>query len=194
MNAKSVIVLLAAALLGAAAVSIYFAVKGDGTDPASPEIGRIAGERRSELPAEDPDEIEPAPDFTLPMLDGGTFRMSEHEGEVLVVNFWATWCAPCRIEIPDLIEMQSDLGEEGIQIVGISLDHQGQDVVEAFADEAGINYPILLDDGKVAAQFGGVYALPTTIIVDREGMIRRRIPGLVTRQLLTPILRELASG
>lgn len=194
MNMKSAAWLVAAALLGAAAVVVYVAVTGNGDASPAPRIGDVTAERRSALPAADSGEVRPAPDFSLATLDGGSFQLSEHAGEVVVVNFWATWCAPCRIEIPELIEMQSEMGEEGIQIVGISLDHQSRDVVEEFASEVGFNYPILLDDGKVADQFGGVYALPTTIIIDKDGMIRRQIAGLVTKQVLTPILEELSRG
>lgn len=188
---KSVVWLLAAALLGAAVVVIYIAVTGEGAPPAEPRAEVV--ERQ---PASLGEEIEPrpAPDFTLATLDGGSFRMSDQRGKVLVVNFWATWCAPCRIEIPDLIEMQSEMGSDGVQVVGISLDHDGPDAVQDFADEVAFNYPILLDEGEVAAQFGGVYALPTTIIVDRDGMVRHRISGIVTKNLLMPILDELTGS
>lgn len=196
---RSVLWLVAAALLGAAVVTVYFLATGDdGGEASGPTIGdvtaerRQAVERRSSLPAADETEIEPAPDFALPTLAGDRVGLADYEGQVVLVNFWATWCAPCRIEIPDLIEMQSELGDEGVQVLGISLDHQGPEIVQEYADEVGFNYPILLDEGEVANQFGGVYALPTTIIIDREGMIRRRIPGLVTKRLLTPILQELA--
>lgn len=194
MKMKAIAGLVAAAVLGAAAVVIYFAATGSGEAPPAPQIGDVSAEGRAAFPAAGQEDIGPAPDFALPTLNGETFQLSEYAGQVVVVNFWATWCAPCRIEIPDLIEMQSELGDQGVQVVGISLDHQGREVVEEFAEEAGFNYPILLDDGEVAAQFGGVYALPTTIIIDKEGMIRRQIPGLVTKQLLTPMLQDLARG
>ncbi len=194
MKMKATAGLVAAAVLGAAAVIIYFVATGNGDAPPAPQIGDVSAERQAVFSGADQEDLGPAPDFVLPTLDGGSFQLSEYAGQVVVVNFWATWCAPCRIEIPDLIEMQSELGDQGIQIVGISLDHQGREVVQEFAEEAGFNYPILLDDGEVAEQFGGVYALPTTIIIDKEGMIRRQIPGLVTKQLLTPMLQDLAQA
>src|SRR5690606_25202841 len=91
-------------------------------------------------------------------------RMAEQRGKVVLINFWATWCAPCRIEIPDLIELQSEYGTDKLMVVGISLDHDGPETVRRFADEVGFNYPILLDEGDVAMQFGGVYALPTAVV------------------------------
>lgn len=135
---------------------------------------------------------EPAPYFALATLDGETLTLEDLKGNVIVLNFWATWCAPCRVEIPDLIEMQAELGDEGVRFVGISLDHDGVDVVRAYGEEAGFNYPIVMDDGEVADAYGGVYALPTTIVIDRDANVRRRISGLVTTDLLMPILEELA--
>ena len=140
------------------------------------------------------DDKGPAPDFELASLSGEKFRLSAHRGEVVVINFWATWCGPCRIEIPDLIRMQELLRRDGIQFVGISLDEEGKEIVETFAREANFNYPILLDDGSISEKFGGIYALPTTVIVDRKGIIQHRIPGMVTSEYLMPILQEIAKS
>ncbi len=188
---KSVVWILATGLLVAAVAVIYIAMTGERISPVEPNL-EVAGE--TSVLSDDDAEPTPAPDFALPMLDGGEFRMAEQRGKVVLINFWATWCAPCRIEIPDLIELQSEYGTDKLMVVGISLDHDGPETVRRFADEVGFNYPILLDEGDVAMQFGGVYALPTTVVVDREGMVRRRISGIVTKGLLTPILDELASA
>lgn len=136
---------------------------------------------------------ESAPEFRLPTLDGDTLSMADLMGQVVVINFWATWCAPCRVEIPDLIEMQDAMADKGVRFVGIALEADAVDAVRAFADEADFNYPIVLDDGDVADDFGGIYALPTTILIDREGVIVRHIPGLVTRSFLMPLLEDLAA-
>lgn len=136
---------------------------------------------------------EPAPDFRLATLEGDTLAMADLKGQVVVINFWATWCAPCRVEIPDLIEMQEILEDDGVRFVGIVLDADNLDAVQAFADDAKFNYPIALDDGAVTYDFGGVYALPTTILIDRAGVVVRKIPGLVTKNSLMPLLKELAA-
>lgn len=153
-------------------------------DPAAPELPRGGFEV----------EPYPAPDFTLPTLEGGTFDLSEHRGEVVVLNFWATWCGPCRIEIPDFVRLQEELGDEGVQFVGVSLDEAGFEVVRPFAEEFGINYPLVVDDGALAEQYGGVYGLPTTFIIDREGRVRRAVPGMMTEEMLRPMLEELLAG
>lgn len=134
----------------------------------------------------------PAPHFALLTLEGDTLSMPDLKGQVVVINFWATWCAPCRVEIPELIEMQDEMADDGVRFVGIALEAEAVDAVRAYADDAGFNYPIAIDDGEVANRFGGVYALPTTILIDREGMVARKISGLVTKSLLQPILEDLA--
>lgn len=178
--------LLILAFLGAAT---FLLVRDD--ESSGPQIDGIESELTSGA-YETSDDEGPAPDFALATLSGDTFRLSEHRGKVVVINFWATWCAPCRVEIPDLIRMQELLEGDGVQFVGISLDDEGKEIVETFAQEANFNYPILLDDGSISEKFGGVYALPTTVIVDRKGMIRHRIPGMVTSTYLMPILQDVA--
>ena len=177
-------VLLVAAFVGAVAFMVL-----RGSD-SGPEIESLESERVTSEAGITQDEG-PAPDFELATLEGNGFRLSDHEGKVVILNFWATWCAPCRVEIPDLIEMQEELKGEGVLFVGISLDHEGKEVVEQFAAEADFNYPILLDDGSVSDKYGGIYALPTTVLIDREGNISHRIPGMVTKDYLLPILKNL---
>ena len=110
------------------------------------------------------------PDFTLPDLDGRPHRPDEWDGKVLVVNFWATWCAPCRTEIPLLIDLERR--RPGVRVIGIALDRA--DAVRAFARELGIGYPILLDDlrGSTMRRYGNrVGALPFTVITGRDGVV-----------------------
>ncbi len=144
----------------------------------------------------EPKSREKMPDFTLPLLSGGTFDASEQQGKVLLVNFWATWCAPCREEIPDLIALHEELKDDGFAVIGITVDTDGSALVKQFADEMQITYPILLDEtSEVAESFGGVYALPTTYVVDKTGTITHRTIGLfpvdaVKESLITLINAE----
>jgi cytochrome c biogenesis protein CcmG/thiol:disulfide interchange protein DsbE len=133
-----------------------------------------------------------APNFVLETLDGDTFRLNDHRGEVVVLNFWATWCPPCRREIPDFVSMQRDLGDQGLQFVGVALERSaGPEKVRAFADQMGINYPIGMGDGSIAQKYGGVRGLPMTFVIGPEGTIRKHIPGMTTEERLRPVLKSL---
>lgn len=134
-----------------------------------------------------------APDFELLDLDGELFRLSDHRGDVLVVNFWATWCPPCRAEIPGFIRLQNEFRDQGVLFVGIALDEEGAEVVEPYSRQRGINYPVLLDQGAVARQYDGGRVVPTTFLVDRAGNIRFRHEGLILAGALRPALAALAA-
>jgi len=135
--------------------------------------------------------IEEAPDFEREQLDGSFFQLSDHDGTVRVLNFWATWCTPCRVEIPEFVEMQDQYRDDGLLFVGISLDDEGFAAVEPFAEEFSVNYPQVVDDGELTDLYGGVYGLPTTFVVDRQGDIRARFNGRVHQEDLEPLLVAL---
>jgi thiol-disulfide isomerase/thioredoxin len=146
-----------------------------------------------------PENPEPVPEVTLETMDGETIALAERPGEVLLVNFWATWCAPCRKEIPDLVKLQNELGPEGLTVIGISLDQQGEEVVTPFLDkytgEEAINYPIVLDpEGEVEQAFGGVYGLPMTYVVGPDGLIQHQILGLFPVDEMRPKLATMLEG
>jgi peroxiredoxin len=121
--------------------------------------------------------LAPAPAWTLKDLNGAPVSMAQFKGKVVVVDFWATWCPPCRAEIPGYIEMVRKHGKDGLVIVGISLDQGGPEVVKPFAAKAGINYQLVMGDDGVVAAFGGVEGIPTTCLIDRSGTIRDRKVG-----------------
>lgn len=135
-----------------------------------------------------------APDFELERMNGETFRLSDHRGEVIVVNFWATWCPPCKKEIPGFVKLQEEFSGEGLTFVGVSLDEEGFEVVRPFAEKMSINYPLVVDDGSVAQKYGGVRALPTSFVVGPEGDIQYARPGFLPkselRAQLTSLLKE----
>lgn len=134
-----------------------------------------------------------APDFTLKNKAGESFTLSEHEGKVVVLNIWATWCPPCREEIPDFIDIQKEMRDDDVLFVGVSIDRRGWEVVRPFAKKYGINYPIVVDDGAVRQKYGPFRGIPTTFIINREGKVEYVAPGMIRKQRLKPILQKLAA-
>lgn len=125
-----------------------------------------------------------APDFALEQMNGNTFRLSDHSGEIVVLNFWATWCPPCRKEIPGFITLQEEFKDRDVTFVGVSLDEDGFSSVRPYAEKMGINYPLVVDDGSVAPQYGGVRILPSTVLVGPDGRIQHRKKGYFPEEQL----------
>jgi len=123
----------------------------------------------------------PAPNFTLQTLDGKNISLTDFRGKAVLVNFWATWCGPCKIETPWLVELQSQYGSQGLQVVGVAMDDSGQDEIAKFAKDMRVNYPVLLGKEAVGDAYGGVPALPESFFVGRDGKIVDRIIGLKGR-------------
>ena len=118
----------------------------------------------------------PAPDFSLQALNGTPLRLSEYKGKVVLVNFWATWCDPCRREIPRFVDLQKKYAHRGFQVVGISLDDDTK-AVPPFYQEFKMNYPVAIGDEKLAESFGNVLGLPVNFLIDRDGRIAARHLG-----------------
>ena len=144
-------------------------------------------------PAAVPEADSLAPDFALERLNGETFRLSDHRGQVVAINFWATWCPPCREEIPDLIAVQEEMRDD-VLFVGVSLDKGSPDKVRVFAERFGINYPVVIDDGRVLEKYGPIPGIPTTFFVGPGGRLRAKAIGLLTKENVRPVLRALAEG
>jgi len=119
-----------------------------------------------------------APSFSLQDLEGKPLDLASYRGKVVLLNFWATWCTPCRGEIPHFVELQSQYGGRGLQIVGISMD-DGPAPVRNFYQEHKMNYPVALGTEKVAEAYGGVLGLPVTFLIDRDGRIAAKFTGAV---------------
>src|SRR5690348_552012 len=119
----------------------------------------------------------PAPNFTLQALDGKNVSLADFRGKAVLVNFWATWCGPCKIETPWLVELQNQYGSAGLQVVGVAMDDSGKDEIEKFAKDMGVNYPVLVGKEAVGDAYGGIPALPESFCGRRKGKIVDRIIG-----------------
>jgi len=119
-----------------------------------------------------------APDFTLESLDGKSVRLSDLRGKAVLLNFWATWCVPCKIEMPWFVDLQREYGAQGLQIVGVAMDDASNEDIAKFAKDMGVNYPILIGKEAVGDQYGGIPALPETFFIGRDGKIVDKILGL----------------
>ena len=141
-------------------------------------------------------ESRPAPAWQLKNVDGRSVTSDQFKGKLVVLDFWATWCAPCRAEIPGYNELQKKYGKEGLVVVGVSLDQEGPAVVKKFMAGQRMNYPVVMGDEKIVKAFGGVEGIPTTFLIDRNGVIRHRklgaMPTADYEAILKPLLKEAA--
>jgi thiol-disulfide isomerase/thioredoxin len=135
----------------------------------------------------------PAPDFTLESLEGKNIQLSGYKGQAVLLNFWATWCGPCKIEMPWFVDLQKEYGPQGLQIVGVAMDDSSKEDIAKFVKEMGVNYPILLGKEAVGEQYGGVNVLPTTFFIDRDGKIVAREFGLQSRSLFVDNIKKALS-
>ena len=122
-----------------------------------------------------------APDFQLQSLDGKQVRLSDYRGKAVLLNFWATWCAPCKIEMPWFIDLQRQYASRGLQVIGVAMDDSGEAAIAKFAKEMAVNYPVLIGKESVGDAYGGVEFLPTTFFIDRQGKVVERVFGLASR-------------
>jgi len=134
-----------------------------------------------------------APEFALQDLDGKTVHIADFSGKVVILDFWATWCPPCRKEIPDFVAMQSKYGHQGLAIVGLSVDAGGAHDVRDFEQKQSIeiNYPVLIANEETANAYGGVVGIPTTFVIDRKGKIVKRFVGYTPASEFEETIRPL---
>lgn len=122
-----------------------------------------------------------APNFTLADVNATPVKLSDYKGKVVLLNFWATWCGPCKIEIPWFIEFEKTYKDRGFTTVGISMDDDGWKAVKPFMTQKAINYPVMIGSDHVSELYGGIDSLPTTFLIDREGRIVSRHLGLISK-------------
>jgi len=131
-----------------------------------------------------------APDVTFTSLDGNPIRLRDYQGQVLVVDFWATWCGPCRLEIPHLIALQEQYGKRGFQVIGVAVSDR-EEQVRLFSEQVGINYPTAMGTDAAVEAFGGFSAIPTTFVVAPDGSIAARLTGYQEKQVFEDLIQNL---
>jgi thiol-disulfide isomerase/thioredoxin len=141
-----------------------------------------------------------APNVTIEDIDGHDVTLAQYKGKVVLVNFWATWCEPCRTEIPWMIEFQQKYSPRGFTILGVSMDEEGKKVVAPFLEKErfdvngqkeAMNYPILLGNDNISNQFGGIIGLPTSMLFSRDGKKMRTIVGLINHDEIEKAIESL---
>ncbi|MEJ2501898.1 MAG: TlpA disulfide reductase family protein [Gemmatimonadota bacterium] len=137
---------------------------------------------------------QPAPPFAVATLDGDTLSLADLQGQVVLVNFWATWCPPCRLEMPGFQDVWDDYRNEGFVIVGLSVDRGVRDDVVRWVRQRGITYPIAFAPGAVVRAYGGARVLPPSVLIDRDGRIVHRVEGFYAEPALRAAVRRLLSA
>ena len=154
--------------------------------PTTKVIKEVAKEVKKEYQS-----IGLAPDFELTALDGSTIKLSSLKGKVVLLDFWATWCPPCRKMIPELKKVYSKYKNKGVEIIGISMDEGNISTIKSFVDNTGINYPIVRGDHALSKAYGYINAIPTSFIIDKAGVIRNKHTGFQSAEDMETIINDL---
>ena len=131
-----------------------------------------------------------APAFDLATLDGRRVKLADYRGKAVLLNFWATWCSPCKVEMPWFVDLQKKYGTDGLVILGVAMDDSEAPKIAQFASEMGVNYPVLLGTDKVSEAYGNVEVLPTSFYIDRDGKIVGKGTGLLGRSEIEESVRK----
>lgn len=172
---------LVGALLAVLVVAGLYLVNRYWIAPATQRAGKLTGDRPL------------APPFSLADLNGRKLELADHKGKVVLLDFWATWCGPCRIEIPGLVRLQERYRDQGLVVIGISLDESPEPVRE-FYREFGMNYAVAMGTDRVTELYGGILGLPTTFLIGRDGRIYSRHIGATDVSVFEGEVKELLAS
>ena len=158
MKRDPIILVVVAVIIAA---MLFFAIRRSRQASSAVASGAASGPMTGKL----------APDFTLPTLDGKKVRLSDYRGKAVLVNFWATWCGPCNVEMPWLVDLHKKYASQGFEILGVSMDDVSNDEIAKFAQQKHVDYPILIGQDSVGDAYGGIPFLPGNFYIDRSGKI-----------------------
>ena len=133
----------------------------------------------------------PAPAWELKDVEGKAIKSTSYLGKVVLLDFWATWCPPCREEIPSFIALQKKYEKQGLVVIGVSMDQEGPSIVKPFIKKNGINYPVVMGNDKLADAYGGIEGIPTTFVIDRQGRIVAKHVGLTEKAMFEKAIQPL---
>ncbi|MEP6809921.1 MAG: TlpA disulfide reductase family protein [Chthoniobacterales bacterium] len=186
MKSKHLPLILAAVALG------FLAYRSSSTAGNScPFTSSTAPQGSVQTVANTSGKTEAAPAWRLKDLNGRFVQLADFKGKVVILNFWATWCPPCRAEIPALAALQAKYQSQGLVVIGVSMDEAAPAVVKAFALKAKINYPVVMGTAETAAAYGGVQVIPTTIFIDRQGNVAGTHQGGAGQELFEAAVKPL---
>jgi peroxiredoxin len=132
----------------------------------------------------------PASDFTLKSLDGRTVKLSDFRGKLVLLNFWAPWCAPCKFEMPWFVDFYRRYRSRGLEVIGVAVDFGRQEEVARFVKERNVDYPILFGNNNVADRYGGLHFLPYTVLIDSVGQIKKTVVGSTSKLEFENLIKQ----
>ena len=175
-------------------ITVTRALRVAGCVAAALLIAGCATEQQSEAAPKETKARKPAPAFALKDADGRTVNLTDYKGKVVLLNFWATWCGPCKIEIPWFVDFEQRYKDRGFAVLGVAMDDEGWEIVKPYLTRTKVNYRILLGNDKIATDYGGVDSLPTTFIIDKSGQIASTHVGLVSKSDYENEIVQLLGG